>query len=1079
MDTTNNALGSFLSRCKLGAFLFIFIWLSTGAALAQSTAGNGSIYGRIFDADTGRFMQNAEITIEGRTETTVSEQGGFYVLNSVPAGEITMVVSYAGYVTQKRAVTVTASGRIAVDFEMRLMPSSLGAPSDVSADAKKSDVIVLDKITVTTERAGNARAFMDQKNAMTLSTVVAADSFGTVQNGNIAEFLKNLPGISALEDDVTGEASEISIGGMDPQYTGVYMDGARMASGAKGAFDESSRTFQFDQVSINGVESIEIRRTVSADMDGDAPAGGISMRSKSAFDRKNAVLLYDIYLTGNSFALDASRTAGVDDGKSLKIQPGFILSYSTPLRENTMGLLVQLNGQTDYRENNRATNSFGSSYVNKVTYRNSQTQSERYNASIRFDWKISPFAKMSAQLAYNKRNTTSFNRNVSFNAGTKGNDSNTSNYLFWMSQEDQAATNVGVNQSASYSDSQTYQPTLTFNWKRYRFTFDAIATFSYSEGAKNPSNNKWFPQITLRSKNSNGSGNILWGQRDDLRSMEWFFYRGDRFTKAVNPTYMEQLGQNTFYGQDGTRSIVDPLATSNKQTIPTLKMDLRWDAPTRMPLWFKTGFNGRQSKFDAWQPTNSSGGALANHYQYVGSNIVKNVGQGGGFTNSGYDALSGNDKDPDVPSLSSDYYRSAYHFDPHFGGNVTDLNIPLINQTLLYSAFKNPSTNYWFYQDPADAANGRIAGYTGKRDLSETMAAGYLMGEIRPLPRLIFQAGYRYEYTNQESLTLIPLTKGQTHNILGTGGNSIYETTDLFIDTMYKRGERTKITKTYSFWLPSAAMKYNFTPNLTAHLGYSEGFGRLDVEKIAGNWKVNDSSLRADAPNPNLTPDRFKTYATSVEYYFEPAGSFTFTYTIRKWDGVSYAAMPIDSSNIDNPSPELAQLIAMYGRDTIETFVNNNYEIRMYLPESSDNRMMQTLEFGYRQRIPAIPGLQVDASFTRNVPNWRKTGASSAPKIASGGVSYSNRNFFVRVSGNWRDRYWTNWNESLQTGAGQSARFTLNLEMNYRLKKWLTIYFRGDNILNEPTDAWTMYSDLLREETFTGAALRLGIKGEF
>ncbi len=1099
---TKNTIGNLFPRLGKIALLIGLGWVCAGPAFAQQV-GTGAIYGRVYDADSSRYMPSAEVSVEGTAFATVTEQGGFYVLNGIPAGEATVVVSYAGYTTEKKIVTVTPGGQVAADFDLHLTPTGPVAPG-VKGDRQGEKVILLEGLTVTTNRSGNARAFMEQKNAMTMSTVLASDSYGTVQDGNIAEFLRQAPGISVLEDDVTGEANEISLGGMDPQYTGVYMDGARMASGGgSGGFDESSRAFQFSQISINGIESIEIRRTVSADMEGDAPAGGISMKSKSAFDRKEAVLRYNAFLTANSYSMDLKRTPGADDGKSYKMQPGFNLTYSTPFNRNKMGLMIEAGAQTDFKETNRATNninagswSAGNPFVDQVDYRNSQTQSERANASIRFDWKISPYAKTSLRLAHELRNTTSFNRNVTFNrqaanSGKDGLTPNESSLLVWTKDGASSGTDVLVlvDQSASYKTSNTETINATFDWKRYRFQFNAVATLSYAVTKTNPSHGKWFPRITMVGPANGKSKGDFWASRSDTDEMDWSYYLGNFASRTPAGDSAAWLADIQQYGQSSEAAILDYLPSNNKETIPTVKADLRWDAPTKFPLWLKTGFNARQSKRTAWQPTNSTGSALANHYQYIGPN---NQDSQRGKSTGNYDArgTTSGSGSTDAQPLSSEYFRSSYSFDPHFGGNLASLNIPMFNQTLLYQEFQrsgiysNENPDGWFYQTQDDQANARIAGYTGKRDLLETVAAGYLMGQARPWGGLIFEAGLRYEYTYQEANTLIPLTTKQVQALpdFGPGANPY---SDAFVDTQYKKGARTKTTNTYSFLLPSGAVKYELTPNVIAHLGYSEGFGRLDVGKLAGNWKVNNSELTATAPNPNLEPDHFKTYSLALEYYFEPAGSFTFTYSYRMWDGAEYTAQEVNTEDFN--SPDMRALIDQYGQETIVNFLNDSYRILTYKPSDRADRTMHTLEFAYRQRIPAIPGLQVDANFTYIDPNWRKTGASGAPKIASGGFSYTNRNLYFRVSANWRDRYFVKWSEDenpeesidYNGKQGQSARLLLNAELTYRLTKGIFLYGTASNILNSPSTVWVYTPSVTREQNLQGVAFRFGVKNYF
>jgi hypothetical protein len=48
---------------------------------------------------------------------------------------------------------------------------------------------------VSSEREGNAKAVMDQRRNMDITTSVSSDIFGDVTDGNVGEFLKYLPGV--------------------------------------------------------------------------------------------------------------------------------------------------------------------------------------------------------------------------------------------------------------------------------------------------------------------------------------------------------------------------------------------------------------------------------------------------------------------------------------------------------------------------------------------------------------------------------------------------------------------------------------------------------------------------------------------------------------------------------------------------------------------------------------------------------------------------------------------------------------------------------------------------------------------
>ena len=92
-------------RCKnqfkflllLGIFMF-----SAVAVFAQQ----GTITGTVTDAN-GDPIIGANVFIEGTTQGTVSDVNGHFILPNVPAGDVTIAVSFIGYLTEKQTVSVT------------------------------------------------------------------------------------------------------------------------------------------------------------------------------------------------------------------------------------------------------------------------------------------------------------------------------------------------------------------------------------------------------------------------------------------------------------------------------------------------------------------------------------------------------------------------------------------------------------------------------------------------------------------------------------------------------------------------------------------------------------------------------------------------------------------------------------------------------------------------------------------------------------------------------------------------------------------------------------------------------------
>jgi hypothetical protein len=195
----------------------IFAFSALVASLGTVRAANeGTITGRIFSPASGEYLRNAQIRVDATGQVTTSEDGGTYRLSPVAAGPVTLIVTYTGFRPITTTVQVPAEGTVTRDFELI---STLQAPASGTAGPTQ-----LAAFTVSTEREGNAKAIMDQRNSMNITNSVASDVFGDVAEGNVGEFLKHMPGV---ELDLTqGEVRTIRLRGLDSEYTQVTLDGA-------------------------------------------------------------------------------------------------------------------------------------------------------------------------------------------------------------------------------------------------------------------------------------------------------------------------------------------------------------------------------------------------------------------------------------------------------------------------------------------------------------------------------------------------------------------------------------------------------------------------------------------------------------------------------------------------------------------------------------------------------------------------------------------------------------------------------------------------------------------------------------
>src|SRR5687768_13578871 len=88
------ALSRWFPQIRL--FLTLFAGLAALASSEAQTSATGSITGRVLDASTGRYLNNAQVTIAGTARTARTNEYGEYRFDNVPAGEVNIEAFYSG-----------------------------------------------------------------------------------------------------------------------------------------------------------------------------------------------------------------------------------------------------------------------------------------------------------------------------------------------------------------------------------------------------------------------------------------------------------------------------------------------------------------------------------------------------------------------------------------------------------------------------------------------------------------------------------------------------------------------------------------------------------------------------------------------------------------------------------------------------------------------------------------------------------------------------------------------------------------------------------------------------------------------
>ncbi|MFT3869443.1 MAG: TonB-dependent receptor [Nibricoccus sp.] len=309
------------------------------AVLNAQTGQTGTVSGYIFNAGTKNYISNVEVKDQETGKTAVTDADGRFDL-TLPAGPHKLTVTYAGLDTRTVDVEVVAGQRATP--EIGLTNSDYGA-----------ETIVMDQFVVAGTKEGRAASIAQQKQADVPVNVISSDEFGNIAGGNVGDFLRNVPGISI---EYSGpDPRWVSVRGMNPNMTAVTVNGMR---GASASSANQNRRFEFDQTSLQDVESIEIFKTPNASLEADTGGGSVNIVSKSAFKQKGRRINYSVLANAISSDVTFGKTVFPEDGSSeytSKIRPGGTFSYSNSFFNNRLGVTFTAN-YNEYFVNSHSAN---------------------------------------------------------------------------------------------------------------------------------------------------------------------------------------------------------------------------------------------------------------------------------------------------------------------------------------------------------------------------------------------------------------------------------------------------------------------------------------------------------------------------------------------------------------------------------------------------------------------------------------------------------------------------------------------------------------------------------------------------
>ncbi len=366
-------------RIAAAPFVLAVLSLFVAASPVAAQSSTGSVAGRVTDAASGAPLVGADVTLDGTSLTTATDRTGAFRLTGVPGGHFTLVIQYLGHEVERSPVTVTTGRILTVDVTLR--PSQFSETVDVRAEPIGD---------------GQARALNQQRTAPNIANIISADQIGSFPDPNAAEAASRVPGVSIARDQ--GEGRYVLVRGTEARLNAMMIDGERLPSP-----EGDARSVALDAVPADQLQSIEVSKAVTPDMDADSIGGSVNLITKQAVSRPVMLLagatgynrLQDDFGQGQASGTFGRRFA---DGK--------------------VGLLVGGSAMNLHRGSENFEAEYADGDLDDLQLRDYIIKRERYGLNASGDARLSDTSLLSVRGIFNTFQDYEVNNRIRYNVGS-------------------------------------------------------------------------------------------------------------------------------------------------------------------------------------------------------------------------------------------------------------------------------------------------------------------------------------------------------------------------------------------------------------------------------------------------------------------------------------------------------------------------------------------------------------------------------------------------------------------------------------------------------------------------------------
>jgi TonB-dependent receptor len=968
-------------RDLLSASWTTLVLLLLCLGLTAHSASAETVTGTVTNSATGQNLEGARVVIKGTNREVFTDRMGIYRLPDVAPGNVIVSVSYTGLTTMDIPVEVTPGGRNVADAGLT------------------AGIYTLDKFVVAGEREGNARAITLQRNSDGLKSVVSSDAFGTLA-GNPAELVSRLPGVEGVACD--GDTRYIRMRGLSQELNTITMDGNRLADAGSAG---TSRSYQFQQISSDSIERMEVVKSPTPDMDGDSIGGNVNLVSKSAFDsspeRRIRGSFGAIWRPFDPRETRAPRNYSISYSEVFGGKLGVSVNAAYRVHNTPQDTIVQAHQQLPNDVS-------GPAYTYSAQLVDFRNERARTGAGVKLDYKLSQTVRFYLNTTMNKIVEHENDHYTTYQTGqtiatrdAAGNFTGTGGIIPGYTDRFTAirpvpSSTVNLSSRNQYKDGKTVTIQIggVHRYRKLDLDYDTYKSDSKTNYAGQ----------RLLDYTASGIGFTI-----DTRD-RWEFpivtqTDGPDITKLSSYTANNySIARNV--GWDGYRGAALNLKKQFETVVPTyIKTGVRWREQTR------------RNEMHPWSGS------------YVGPDRVMGVNPATGIND---DNLAQFGQAP-PGRFHNDYIKYPALPFPAYPGR---------GNNLIDDAIAN--TPQYFLQNIAANIQSEL---TGNTRFKEDVRAYYVMGNVA-LGRLSILGGVRVESTKTRAegalQAISPEEKARRAAITGTLTDDEIRRRNIaeFSGRQIRTGE-------YRDVLPGLHFKYSPIPSIVTRASYATNIGRPSIGTLVPRTSVNYDTQTVSSSNPSLKPQTSNNFDVTAEYYFEPSGVLSAGVFLKEIKRFIYnGPATVIGTGPDNGFD------GEYAGYTFSTQYNGGFA------------KVKGLELNYSQQFTFLPGFWSGFGAFANVTVMRAEGnygAGSAislapnPKVAgfnprtgNAGISYIKGKVSVRVQVNHRGQYLTSYNTNASRMVYAMKRTAVDLKTVYYISKQYNVYLDVNNVLMEP-----------------------------